>query len=153
MRSIRAVTAIMATAVAAAIPATASAKAPITANQAYESPAPASLQVSAFAGSWTPISGTAYSSGAWYTSTNVRWVHSGNTAIKVQFSSVPAGGLAFYAKNYNTGLRIGSIGYFPPINTTVTLGYASSGTPFVNVFKLQNTGKGTPYNFEGSEYY
>jgi hypothetical protein len=110
--------------------------------------------VTSAAGSWTPISGTVYSDGTWYTSTNVRTIHSGNTAIKVQFTQLPNGNLAFYARNYNTGIRIGSIIYAPPA-TTQTLGNASSGTQFVNVFKEQNVCHlcGWNYNFAGSEYY
>jgi hypothetical protein len=117
----------------------------------------ASLAIAATAGaagSWTPISGTVYSDGTWYTSTNVRTVHSGNTAIKAQFNTIPNGNLAFYVKNYNTGIRIGSIIYAPPV-TTQTMGNASSGTQFVNVFKEQNVchGCGWNYNFSGSEWY
>jgi type 1 fimbria pilin len=110
--------------------------------------------VSSAAGSWTPISGTVYSDGTWFTSTNVRTVHSGNTSIQVQFNTLPNGNLAFYAKNYNTGIRIGSIVYAPPTSTQV-LGTTASGTDFVNVFKEQNTCSlcGWNYNFSGSEYY
>ena len=110
--------------------------------------------VTSAAGSWTPISGTVYSDGTWYTSTNVRTIHSGNTAVKVQFTQLPNGNLAFYVRNYNTGIRIGSIIYAPP-TTTQTLGNASSGTQFVNVFKEQNVCHlcGWNYNFAGSEYY
>lgn len=110
--------------------------------------------VASASGSWTPISGTVYSDGSWYTSTNVRTIHSGNTAIKVQFSQIPTGNLAFYARNYQTGIRIGSISYEPP-TTTQTLGTAASGTEFVNVFKEQNVCHlcGWNYDFAGSEYY
>lgn len=110
--------------------------------------------VSSASGSWTPISGTVYSDGSWYTSTNVRTVHSGNTAIKVQFSQIPTGNLAFYARNYQTGIRIGSIAYAPP-TTSQLLGNAAAGTQFVNVFKEQNVCHlcGWNYDFAGSEYY
>ena len=107
----------------------------------------------AMAASWNPISGTCYSSGDWYTSTNVRW-KSGSGPIQVRFSSLPAHGLKFYVRNYNTGLRMGIIGYFPPIDTTVTLASSvGGGTPFVNVFALKDGSGGGNYNFNGSEYY
>ncbi len=146
------IVALSAAAVALALPSIAGANM-TDGKTAYEAPPAASgLRVSPFAGSWNPISGTAYSNGNWFTSSNVRTVHSGAGSIKVSFNTLPKGGLSFYAKNYNTGLRIGSIVYAPPL-TTQTLGSAAGGTPFVNVFKLTNTGKGTPYNFDGSEFY
>jgi hypothetical protein len=105
------------------------------------------------AGFWTPLpTSKCTPSGAWFTSTNVRTVHSGCYVIKLQVTQAPGGGLALYAKNYNTGLRIGSIVYSPPINTPLTLGSTSPGTDFVNVFKLQESYK-QPYYWTGSEFY
>ena len=106
----------------------------------------------AMAASWHPISGTAYSSGAWYTSTNVR-TKSGTSSVRVQFNNLPAHGLKFYIKNYNTGLRIGSIGYFPPVGPTTLAGSVTGGVQFVNVFALKDGSGGGQYNFDGSQYY
>ncbi|HTX68426.1 MAG TPA: hypothetical protein VMH50_04695 [Thermoleophilia bacterium] len=109
--------------------------------------------VASAAGSWTPLpQSVCYSDGSWFTSTNVRTVHSGNSAIKLKVSQAPGGGLAFYVKNYNTGNRIGSIVYSPPINTPLLCGSAPAGTDFVNVFKETEAGK-KPYYWNGSEYY
>jgi hypothetical protein len=72
--------------------------------------------------------------------------------IKLNVTQAPGGGLAFYVKNYNSGLRIGSIVYSPPINKALTCGNASAGTDFVNVFKEQ-TAHTQPYYWNGSEYY
>lgn len=104
----------------------------------------------ALAASWVPISGTVYSNGNWYTSTNVR-TKSGTTAVKVQFNNLPGGGLKFYIKNYNTGVRLGIIGYFPPTGPTTLASSVSGGTKFVTVFAQQT--KKSPYNFDGSLYY
>jgi hypothetical protein len=109
--------------------------------------------VASGAGYWTPLpQSVCYSDGSWFTSTNVRTVHSGNNIIKLKVSQAPGGGLAFYVKNYNTGNRIGSIVYSPPINTALTCGSAAAGTDFVNVFKETQSGK-KPYYWNGSEYY
>jgi hypothetical protein len=108
--------------------------------------------VAAFAASWHPIAGTCYSSGAWYTSQNVR-TKSGTSAVRVQFNNLPAHGLKFYIRNYNTGLRIGSIGYFPPLGPTTLASSVTGGRLFVNVFALKDGSGGGQYNFDGSEYY
>lgn len=105
-------------------------------------------------GYWTPLpQSLCYSNGSWFTSTNIRTVHSGCTTIKLNVSQAPGGGLALYVKNYNTGLRMGSIVYSPPINRALTLTTSTkSGVDFVNVFKEQESGK-KPYYWNGSEYY
>lgn len=106
--------------------------------------------VASAAGFWTPLPQSTAGK-YWYTSTHVRTVHSGNNVIKLKVAQAPGGGLMLYVKNYNTGSRIGSIVYSPPINTALTCGYAPAGTDFVNVFKLQEYK--SPYTWNGSEWY
>jgi hypothetical protein len=105
----------------------------------------------AVAAAWTPISGTAYSNGNWFTSTNVR-TKSGTTSVQAQFSTLPANGLKFYIKNYNSGAMIGSIKYFPPSSAQTLASSVGGGTQFVTVFALVSSG-GSQYNFSGSLYY
>jgi hypothetical protein len=41
---------------------------------------------------------TCFSNGDWFTSTNIRTVHSGNNVIKLNVTQAPGGGLAFYVR-------------------------------------------------------
>jgi hypothetical protein len=77
----------------------------------------------------------------------------GSTYIKVSFATVPSKGLAFYASNYNTGSRLGSIIYAPPTSTQTLYSGGRSGTEFVNVFRLEVSGHQDNYSFSGSETY
>jgi len=109
------------------------------------------------AGSWHPISGaTSWLSPCnWYTSSNVRYVSSGGSAIKVNLSSTGPLGVKFRVKFENTGLT-SSIAYIPPLNTVQQLaGTKSGGTPFRNQFSCINPrGSGSPStDFDGSELY
>jgi hypothetical protein len=105
--------------------------------------------------SWHGISGTAYSKATgkyWYYSSNVRTANGG--AVKVQFNTLPKGGLAFGIQNYNTGAEIGGIIYAPPLSTQTIAGSVGGGTKFINFFALENWCSGcSPYDFTGSEYY
>jgi len=104
-------------------------------------------------GSWHPITGTCYESGAWFTSSNVRYVSSGGSAIKAQFSYVPSHGLVFQVINYNTGAKIGNTIYSPPLSSQTIASSVGGGVAFVNQFRLQVAGHQDNYSFSGSEYY
>ncbi len=110
------------------------------------------------AGSWHPISGstTWLSPCNWYTSSNVRYVSSGGSAIKVNLSSVGKLGVKFRVKYENTGLT-SSIAYIPPIGTVQQLsGTQSGGTPFRNQFSCVSPRSGTDSpstDFAGSQLY
>jgi hypothetical protein len=111
---------------------------------------------SAFAtGSWHPISGAVgWTCSTWYTSSNLRYVSSGGSAIKVNLSSTGVGGVQFRVKNENTGLT-SSVAYIPPLNTAQTLtGTWSGGTPFRNQFRCVNSDPNHgSTDFNGSEFY
>lgn len=98
-----------------------------------------------------PITGTAYESGSWFTSSNVRTMAS--TSIKVSFSTVPSKGLAFRTLNYNTGGGLGSVVYAPPMGTQTLFSGGRSGTQFVNSYRLEVKGHQDNYSFDGSETY
>lgn len=108
-------------------------------------------------GYWTYMTGTCYANGNWYTSSQVRAVHSGNNVIKVymNYGAVPGGGLSIYAKNYDTNQQIGVVQSFKNnydlgdkyLTTSVAV-----GTRFVNVFR-ETTPNVSPYSWNGNEYY
>jgi hypothetical protein len=74
------------TASALALPATAGATPPADGKHAFEAKPSASHDTASIAAAWHPISGAAYASGAWYTSTNVRTSTGAGVAV------VPFGG-------------------------------------------------------------
>jgi hypothetical protein len=98
------------------------------------------------------ITGVCYENGAWFQSSNIRTRSAGANSSRVQFSRTPQYGVAFYVKDYNTGIAHGAV-YSPPLNTWLNLALGDAPQQFVNVFRLQNAGKQSNYDFQGSESY
>lgn len=112
----------------------------------------------ASAAGWHGVSGTVYdpcSGHTWYESSNAR-TKSGTGAVKLQFSQLPPGGVAWKLLG-KSNQQYGTEQEWTSGETGITRTLDSSlagGTTFYNDFK-ENNGACSEhsYNFQGSEYY
>jgi hypothetical protein len=103
-------------------------------------------------GSANPISGTCPESGNWFVSNNIRTRSGSADSSRVQFGLTPQFGIAFFVRDYNTGISHGTV-YSPPLNTWLNLALGDAPYQFVNWFRLEQAGHQGNYNFAGSESY
>ena len=78
-----------------------------------------------------PINGSkACYTAAWYTSSNVRTMNSGNSTLKVKVADAGTGGIKIQGIKVNNN-SLSNTGYYPPLNTYATLASNwSAGTQF-----------------------
>lgn len=88
-----------------------------------------------------PISGTkACYDSAWFISSNVRSMSSGNKTIKVTVGDAGTGGIKIRARRVNDN-ALTSTGYYPPLDTWRTLTTSwSAGQQFKFMFNCVNEG-------------
>lgn len=123
----------------------------------------AALAVGIFAGaagpaaaaSWKGISGTVYSGGSWFISSNDRYKE-GTGSVQAKFSTLPKAGISFKIVN-SSYATIGGTQHWTNAETDVARTLASSvanSTKFYTAFKQYSGCTGcSPYNFTGSLYY
>ncbi|MFC1431272.1 hypothetical protein ACEZDB_11500 [Streptacidiphilus sp. N1-3] len=104
-------------------------------------------------GNATPVSGTCYENGDWFTSNNVRTHTSGANSSRISFNNTPTKGIKWYVRDYNSGFGHGTI-FAPASNTTwFDLADGDAPTKFENVYALTSSGHQSNYSFDGSEQY
>jgi len=88
-----------------------------------------------------PLNGTkACYDPAWYTSSNIRSINTGNKTIKVKVADAGTGGIKIRAIKVNDN-SLSNTGYYPPLDTYATLTSTwSSGTQFKFQFNCVNGG-------------
>ena len=107
------------------------------------------------AGSNHPISGAVgWTCANWFTSSNLRFVSVGGSAVKVNLSGTGVGGVQFRVKNENTG-GVSLTAFIPPLNSWTTLiGNWAGSTPFRNQFRCVNSDPNHgSTDFNGTEFY
>jgi hypothetical protein len=88
-----------------------------------------------------PINGTkACYESAWFTSSNVRSINSGNKTIKVKVADAGTGGIKIRALRVNDNV-VSNTGFYPPLDTYATLTSTwNSGTQFKFMFNCVTAG-------------
>ena len=88
-----------------------------------------------------PINGSkACYEAAWYTSSNIRTVNTGNSTIKVKVADAGTGGIKIRALRVNDNV-LTTTGYYPPLDTYATLTTSwGSGTQFKFQFNCVTAG-------------